>query len=385
MEYYDPSAISTRDGSLIIQLSQEENHGLDYKSGHLTSWNKLCLTGGYVEVNVSLPGPPSLAGFWPAVWMMGNLGRAGYGATTEGLWPYSYDTCDWGTLPGQVFPSPTDPNAQPSAALTTGPGGGVLSGAPGQRFSACTCGNANDGDGPMGHPGPKRGDGFVGRMAPEIDILEASSFNGIGTVSQSLQVAPFNAAYNWSQDSSDLSIYDSTTILNSYKGGVYQESISAVSDTNQNGYESTGGYSTFGIEYEPGSDGYITWFSNGSPTWTVYPSAFGPDSQTNISQRLVSPEPMYLIMNLGYSHGFGAISPNLPFPATMSIDYIRIYQNPSNSQNTQLSCNPPGYPTEQYINDYIQIYTDPNITSFSGTQAGSFGATVPKNRLVDTC
>ena len=105
----------------------------------------------------------------------GNLGRAGYGATTEGLWPYSYDTCDWGTLPGQVFPAPGDPNAQPSAALTTGPGGGVLSGAPGQRFSACTCGNANDGDGPMGHPGPKRGDGFVGRMAPEIDILEASS------------------------------------------------------------------------------------------------------------------------------------------------------------------------------------------------------------------
>ncbi|KAF8316913.1 hypothetical protein DL93DRAFT_724272 [Clavulina sp. PMI_390] len=93
---------------------------------------------------------------------------------------------------------------------------------------------------------------------------------------------------------------------------------------------------------------------------------------------------MYLIMNLGYSHGFGAISPNLPFPATMSIDYIRIYQNPSNSQNTQLSCNPPGYPTEQYINDYIQIYTDPNITSFSGTQ-GSFGATVPKNKLIDTC
>ncbi len=24
-------------------------------------------------------------GFWPAVWTMGNLGRAGYGATLEGM------------------------------------------------------------------------------------------------------------------------------------------------------------------------------------------------------------------------------------------------------------------------------------------------------------
>lgn len=52
---------------------------------------------------------------------MGNLGRPGYGATADGLWPYTsvvglplhilftrsshlrrcfrYDSCDWGTLP----------------------------------------------------------------------------------------------------------------------------------------------------------------------------------------------------------------------------------------------------------------------------------------------
>lgn len=32
---------------------------------------------------------------------MGNLGRAGYGASLEGLWPYSYDTCDVGTVANQ--------------------------------------------------------------------------------------------------------------------------------------------------------------------------------------------------------------------------------------------------------------------------------------------
>jgi hypothetical protein len=34
---------------------------------------------------------------------MGNLGRAGYGGTLEGLWPYSYNECDVGTLKNQTL------------------------------------------------------------------------------------------------------------------------------------------------------------------------------------------------------------------------------------------------------------------------------------------
>lgn len=37
-------------------MSQKETHDLSYQSGMLTSWNKFCFTGGYIEVNVSLPG-----------------------------------------------------------------------------------------------------------------------------------------------------------------------------------------------------------------------------------------------------------------------------------------------------------------------------------------
>ena len=51
----------------------------------IQSWNKFCFTGGYVEVSVSLPGVNDVVGLWPAVWTMGNLGRAGYGASLEGL------------------------------------------------------------------------------------------------------------------------------------------------------------------------------------------------------------------------------------------------------------------------------------------------------------
>jgi hypothetical protein len=47
--------------------------------------NKFCFTGGYVETSVQLPGANNVLGLWPAVWTMGNLGRAGYGATLDGL------------------------------------------------------------------------------------------------------------------------------------------------------------------------------------------------------------------------------------------------------------------------------------------------------------
>lgn len=34
---------------------------------------------------------------------MGNLGRAGYGGSLDGTWPYTYDSCDVGTLPNQTL------------------------------------------------------------------------------------------------------------------------------------------------------------------------------------------------------------------------------------------------------------------------------------------
>lgn len=39
-----------------------------------------------MEASVSLPGTPDITGLWPAFWTMGNLGRASYGSTLEGMW-----------------------------------------------------------------------------------------------------------------------------------------------------------------------------------------------------------------------------------------------------------------------------------------------------------
>lgn len=85
LEWYHPSAITTENGSLVITLEQKDINNLNYQGGMMSSWNKFCFTGGYVEANVSLPGVNNVVGLWPAVWSMGNLGRAGYGATLDGL------------------------------------------------------------------------------------------------------------------------------------------------------------------------------------------------------------------------------------------------------------------------------------------------------------
>lgn len=124
LEWYDPSAITTEGGNLKITMSQEPLHDLQFQSGMLQSWNQMCFQYSYyMEVSVSLPGNNRIGGFWPGVWTMGNLGRPGYGATTDGTWPYTYDSCDVGTLVNQTNPD----GKAPAAALNTGTDDGTLS------------------------------------------------------------------------------------------------------------------------------------------------------------------------------------------------------------------------------------------------------------------
>lgn len=85
MEWYDPAAVTTKNGALQITLERKETHGLHFQGGMLSTWNKFCFTGGLLEVSVILPGVNNIVGLWPAVWTMGNLGRAGYGASLEGM------------------------------------------------------------------------------------------------------------------------------------------------------------------------------------------------------------------------------------------------------------------------------------------------------------
>ncbi|RLN67013.1 hypothetical protein BBJ28_00006795 [Nothophytophthora sp. Chile5] len=136
-----------------------------YRAAMVQSWNKFCYQGGMMEVRAQLPGAiskksgnPDLSlsnsaqvssgkfyPTWPGIWMMGNLGRAIFSASTSRMWPFSYNKCE---------PDIFDPSNQRISACDDNPGYGM---------------NANQ-----------------GRGAPEIDILEGG---GTG-ISSSLQIAP---------------------------------------------------------------------------------------------------------------------------------------------------------------------------------------------------
>ncbi|EKM77365.1 hypothetical protein AGABI1DRAFT_122114 [Agaricus bisporus var. burnettii JB137-S8] len=375
LEWYDPGQPTTANGSLRLTLEEADpanNHELNYKSG-MRLRNKFCFTGGIVETKVQLPGSNVVAGLWPAVWSMGNLGRAGFGASLEGTWPYSYDACDVGTLPNQTFPG----TRTPLAAVQGGDpaNNDELSFQPGQRLSACTCPGES-------HPGPVRSDGtYVGRAAPEIDVFEATVIQGVkGQLSMSGQWAPYNAQYTWHNTSDNFEIYDpDITELNAYVGGVYQQTTSALTDANQDCYELAAGcFAIYAFEYKPGFDnGYITWVNDDKPTWTIYSGGLSADPLVNISARPIPMEPMYIIANLGFSHNFGAIDFDLlTFPTTMSVDYIRVYQ-PKNAIN--IGCDPVGFPTSNYINTYLEAYTNFNLTTWE-----SFKQPWPKNKMSAT-
>ncbi|KAF7300816.1 GH16 domain-containing protein [Mycena kentingensis (nom. inval.)] len=372
LEWYDPSAITTRSGALEINLTYvddiTQNHNLHYKGGIMTTWNKFCYRGGLLLANVMLPGATNVFGLWPAIWTIG--------ATLDGTWPYSYDSCDVGTLPNQTTPD----GSGPAAALNTGPDGGSLSYQPGQRLSRCTCPGES-------HPGPVHDDGtFVGRSAPEIDVFEAqiggSPSARLGQVSQSAQWAPFNPNYEWYNTSENMVVKSfDISHQNSWSGGVYQATTSVVSTTNQDCYQlAKGCYATQGFEYVPGYDGaYITWITNNAVSWTLNAAGVGADSRTGIAARSITNEPLYLLINLGISHAFGFVdTSHLTFPATMRVDWVRVYQHPD---RINIGCDPADMPTSAYINTYMEAYTNPNLTVWED----DFHQPWPKNKLMGDC
>ncbi|KAE8201074.1 hypothetical protein CF328_g2785 [Tilletia controversa] len=271
-EWYTPLGATTKDGSLQISLTEQPMNNLNFKSAMLQSWNKLCVQGGYLEVSVMLPGDPTVPGYWPAVWTMGNLGRAGYGATNEGMWPYNYDTCDVGTMPNQTY-------------LANGTGG---------------------------------------PLAAEVTATYPDSH-----------------------------------------------------------------VSTYGVEWVPhyrDVDPYVTWMTAGEKSWRLNAGALGPDKLTEVGQRLVPPEPMYIIFNLGISGAFTFVDwKKIQFPGVMSIDYVRIYQDEGMES---LSCDGafPEMPTVAYIEKHAEAYWNANLTTWKGKrEAGAYGKVFPGNAIKGEC
>lgn len=345
LEYYSSGAVTTRGGNLVLTLSQTTTAGHSYTSGMVQSWNKFCFTGGLVELSVKLPG--SQAGYWPAVWLMGNLGRAGWQESTAGMWPWSYNTCDGSS------------KWQGLDACQASPGHGL---------------NANQ-----------------GRGVPEIDILEVNQcpFPGRCPKDKESSGAFKKGARLFS--TTHFTPKDPTKILDG--GGDYASGIdlgAAGHLTPEGGHKNTDGDGLhyfigatypladsvftgahkYTLDWQPSdekqnkpSGGYLRWVLDGQHLTTVHDTALRPRNGTgsdggmyNVGQRLISTEPSYMIFNLAISDFWHNHDGALPLPATLEIDYVRVYQA---AGSKQVSCSPKSHPTAQYIQDNIAKYTSP--------------------------
>lgn len=333
---------------LALQLDAFPSHNLQFRSGMLNSWNQLCFKGGVFEISASLPGPGGVHGLWPGAWTMGNLGRPGYLATTDGMWPYTYNDCDAGITPNQ---SQSD----------------GLSYLPGQRLPSCSCKGQD-------HPTPG-----TGRGAPEIDIIEVSgdwAGMGVAVATQSFQVAPFDI--NWYPNYEFMETPDyRLSFVNTYTGGPFQQAVSTTTMLNNSWYDGMQ-YQKYAFEYAPGSDedAYIQWFVGDDEMMKFDARAIGPNG--NVGQRLVSEEPMSMVLNLGISENWVNIDWDaLSFPTIMRIDYVRWYQKEGSEMVT---CDPPGFETTEYIKNHPAAYNNPNYTHWADA-----GYDWPQNTLMNGC
>jgi len=104
----------------------------------------------------------------------------------------------------------------------------------------------------------------------------------------------------------------------------------------------------------------------------------GPDG-SGVDQRLISEEPMSIVFNVGMSPNWQTIDlTTMTFPAEMLIDYVRVYQRKGYEN---IGCDPPDYPTMDYINNHLVAYSNPQLQSWTPGAAGA-NYTLPKSSMV---
>eukprot|EP01096_Ripella_sp_DP13-Kostka_P017676 TRINITY_DN9148_c0_g1_i1.p1 TRINITY_DN9148_c0_g1~~TRINITY_DN9148_c0_g1_i1.p1 ORF type:complete len:470 (+),score=174.18 TRINITY_DN9148_c0_g1_i1:52-1410(+) len=320
LEFYSPSQVTTLDGSLVISATNTSVNGgqQNYTSGMVMSWNRFCFTGGIFESRVQLPGSSSIPGYWPAVWLLGNLGKAGWLSSTDNMWPYSYDTC--------------------TPQYNQG----------GQRITRCDQGENNEG---MNE--------YQGRGAPEIDVLEAKVELNENNEPEASMFCTFHfGPKNPVNTSYDSGIFGNQTAANNITiytaSDAYHDYIGSIKPIEENFYSD---FHVYRVEWEP--DSYIRWLIDGQLQIEITADALKAKSsdgtpENSVGRRMIPVEPLYIIMNLALSNDWAPPSPDLAFPGQLLVDYVRVYQRPGLEQ---LSCSPPSFPTAEYISSNINLYT----------------------------
>lgn len=425
LHFYNSSTVYTEDGRLKIKSFIEKTEWNHYdsikkeyktvtkhfKSGMLQSWNKFCFTGGIVEVDIILPGSSKVGGLWPAVWMLGNLGRATYESSTNMIWPWSYNECDRDLQEKQVISAC---NLQNHFGLNAYQGRGAT------EIDIIEMMTGDPGPLPQTYPsiGYPYAD-FTLQIAPGVPHNRPNNgFPPLRHITEEKNGHPTGAvAQQWYEG---LEFYGNTS-LNPYFYGTFlaptlpdepvqrnknqafqADAIGAMHQLTDQHFRTM---HTLRLEWQPGPGGRLDWFTkayrinstsmdesyegdgNGKEWVKIY--TIKGESLEELMGSQIPIEPTSLVVNTAISSawGFPYSLPNdckecydcddpecacsfhqgfcqiLREGAIFEMDHVRVYQTKNHSAHTgephTLGCDPEGYPTREFIKGNEERYSRP--------------------------
>eukprot|EP00596_Hydrurales_sp_CCMP1899_P010011 CAMPEP_0119039412 /NCGR_PEP_ID=MMETSP1177-20130426/8873_1 /TAXON_ID=2985 /ORGANISM="Ochromonas sp, Strain CCMP1899" /LENGTH=582 /DNA_ID=CAMNT_0007003233 /DNA_START=119 /DNA_END=1864 /DNA_ORIENTATION=- len=382
LQFYNASQVTTENGFLVIKTTtedtkwkgfnpyknQKEEMSRHFKSGMVQSWNKFCFTGGIFEVDIQFPGRHDVGGLWPAIWLLGNLGRATFESSTNLMWPWSYGDCDRSMQSAQEI---SGCDVTQHYSLISGKGRGAT------EIDLVEVMPGPDSKLPMLKNNVHRPySSMTLQLAPGIPASQHRPFAGTLpewgftwyknlTYGANTSINPFfYGTYLAATKASD-------PIGRSTKESYQCDALSSMMTLNETYFNSP---KRFRLEWQPGSDGYIHWYVDGEFRFGVEGegiTAFGAK---------IPDEPSYMIMNTAISTSWGF--PNPPFgcneydckttegqcgfnpgfckslPAKFLIDNVRVYQNKDDPRQN-IGCNPKDRPTRKFIKAKEYRYSIP--------------------------
>ncbi|KAE9132728.1 hypothetical protein PF010_g3067 [Phytophthora fragariae] len=138
-------------------------------------------------------------------------------------------------------------------------------------------------------------------------------------------------------------------------------------------------YVAYQLEWVTGDNGYLRWMIGSHPIFEIPAEAVvdTPQGGSKPNPQLTFPEePSYIILNVALSAAWGTYPPNPgkpcrgdgkdeeanyicdSFPLYMKIDYVRLYQDTSESSTMAHECDPASHPSRQWILDHLSNYVD---------------------------
>ena len=168
---------------------------------------------------------------------------------------------------------------------------------------------------------------------------------------------------NWYED---IFLHDGTTTNHYYYGESWLDSLSALTDLLDDAYANNHKYR---VDWEDGEDGFVRWYFDDVPLYEM--SSKTLRSYGSTPSRLISEEPMYLILNTAVSPKFSAPCSGGPcdsiWPTNFTIDYVRVYQKEGEDR---IGCSPQTHPTNDWISAHPLWY---GLPWYAGLSLAEFG------------